>query len=141
MYQLYRIKKIFSSISEAHKCMIGACLIYAGLGGVIIWNNINIYLVSYYHQMEPTLEYSVFSTIISLIGFFSLVSGFLAVKIQAKINYINFLRIWMPMFTLFLVLTSQTDSPSVFIFFYSILMGLTQGLTFIPTLKCIWQHY
>lgn len=74
-----KVKKFFNFISDAQKCMIGACLIYSGLGGVIIWNNISTYLFSYYRERDANLEYSVFSTTVSLIGFFTLISGFLAV--------------------------------------------------------------
>ncbi len=44
---------------EGKKCLLGVLLAESGLGGVLIWGNVNVYYFSYLREYNKELSYDI----------------------------------------------------------------------------------
>ena len=111
------------------------------LGIVPIWGNINIYITSYLRAADPSISmedtYIVFPITITMGAIFMQLGSVLIEKIHPRIQMlIGGLCISIPLF-----ICSYTTSFGLFVFLYSVIIGLGFGLLYMPALRNSWAFF
>jgi len=122
-------------------CVVSGMLSQGVLGIVPIWGNVNIYITSYLRAADSTVTmestYIVFPITITMSAFCMLLGSYLIEKINPRIQMaLGGLCVSLP-----LLICSFTTNYLLFVFLYSVIIGLGFGLLYMLAVRNAWQFF
>lgn len=126
---------------EQRNCCIGVFLFKFATGVIILWGQVNIYLMSYFYSFNNALKISRANLLINIATIPTLIAMIFSVQIAQRVGFSLLIRVCSVMFTVGILLSSLTKSFEHFIFCYLGISGTSYGLACIPSLTCLWSYF
>ena len=123
------------------RCFVGASFLFFGMGGVLIWGQVSIYIFSFYRQDNENLSIGTTQLILNIAILPITIGMVFSLNLAEKIGFENLIKICGFMYPFGIFCSAFSENFYLFSIFYVALTCTSFSLSCVPIITCLYSHF